>query len=355
MQHAVYMLSVISAIMVFWIAYDLTYRYRSLRGIVAVFLVINLLVVIYCAIQLAAGPGQKITFFGINEMTMIPSRWDKRLTGPFTATGVTSEFFVIMIFVIVHQFLFAKNAWFRRGLMVLAGVNMAFLIATGNRGAFLVLLGGSVVFLWLFRKELGAQRLVKIVISGVVMLSLASAIVVSYTDFDRLYSRLGNTTFEEGIPDTRQATWPKAWARIKERPLFGHGPRYHMDNAVRGARYPGYEYQDYPHNLYLFLLSTIGLIGLIAFMNVIGRPLYRCWRATSLSNSSLEYTAFAKIGVVIMIVFLVDQLKVEFMRMALVDYWHFIFALFGVLVAVCDQAESKVLQADRNTAINQNG
>ena len=66
----------------------------------------------------------------------------------------------------------------------------------------------------------------------------------------------------------------------------------------------------------------------------------------SVRNLSLEYMAFAKIGVVIMIVFLVDQLKIEFMRFALVDYWHFIFALFGLLVAVCDQAKSEKLRLD---------
>jgi O-antigen ligase len=353
MQHAVYMLSVISAIMVFWIAYDLAFRYRTLRGVIDVFLFINLVVVIYSLIQFIAGPGQKITFFGIHEMTMIPSRWDSRLTGPFSATGVTSEFFVVMIFVILHQLLFAKSAWRRRALMALAGVDLSFLIATGNRGGFLALLGGSLIFLWLFRKELGAQRVVKLVTSGIVMLSLASVVVVNYTDFNRLFSRLGDTSFSEGIPDTRQNAWPKAWAKIKERPLLGHGPRFQMDGAMHGVKYPGYEFQNYPHNLYLFLLATIGLVGLIAFMNLILTPLFRCWQTMSISNLSKEHAAFAKTGVVIMIVFLVDQLKIEFMRIDLVDYWHFIFALFGVLIAVCDQAKSSVSQSGQQVAVNQ--
>ena len=113
---------------------------------------------------------------------------------------------------------------------------------------------------------------------------------------------------------------------------------------MHGARYEGYEFQNYPHNLYLFLLATIGLVGLIAFMNFILRPLHRCWQAMSLSSLSEEHATFAKIGVVIMIVFLVDQLKIEFMRIALVDYWHFLFAIFGVLIAVSDQLVSEELQ-----------
>lgn len=181
-QHAIYMIALISAILVFWIAYDLTFRYRSLRGIIAVLLAINLVVIVYCAIQLYVGPGQKVSFFGINELTMERARWDSRLTGPFAATGLTSEYLVIMVFVILHQVFFTKKAWIRRGLIALATVDLSFLIATGNRGGFLTLLGGSMIFLWLFRKELGGQRVVKLLISGTVMLTLVSVIVVSYTE-----------------------------------------------------------------------------------------------------------------------------------------------------------------------------
>ena len=64
----------------------------------------------------------------------------------------------------------------------------------------------------------------------------------------------------------------------------------------------------------------------------------------SLPNIDPEYAAFTKIGVVLIIVFLVDQLKIEFLRITLVDYWHFIFALLGVLVAACDQANDQSLK-----------
>jgi hypothetical protein len=345
-QHAIYMIALVSAVLVFWIAYDLTFRYRNLRGILAVLLAINLVVLVYSAIQLYVGPGQKVSFFGIKELTMDPARWDRRLTGPFSATGLTSEFLVIMVFINLHQLFFAKGKWIRRGLIALAAVNLSFLISTGNRGGFLTLLGGSIIFLWLFRKELGAQRVVKLVISGTVILTLVSAIMVSYTDFDRLFTRLTDTTFEEGIPDTRAAIWPKVWERIKQRPVLGHGPRYNMQGAMHGVQYEGYDYQQYPHNLYLFLLSTVGVFGFVAFMNFALQPLYECWKTSSLSKVSLEYVAFAKTGIVIMIVFFVDQVKVEFLRISAVDYWHFIFALFGIFVAACDQTRSKEMQAD---------
>jgi O-antigen ligase len=101
----------------------------------------------------------------------------------------------------------------------------------------------------------------------------------------------------------------------------------------------------YPHNLYLFLLFTVGITGLIAFLILLGTPLYRCWKAARQGTEDLVTLSFLKTGVVVMIVIFVDQIKVEFMRYTLVDYWHFVFALLGVLIAVCDR--SKMLQTFR--------
>jgi O-antigen ligase len=178
--------------------------------------------------------------------------------------------------------------------------------------------------------------------SGAILIGLASALLINYSEFGRLYERLGDTTVEEGIPDTRQNAWPNAWEKIKRRPILGQGPRYMMDGGLQGATYPGWEYDHYPHNLYLFLLVTIGVVGLIAFMNFFLAPLVRCWKVLRRIGHDLYEGTFIKTGVVIFVVILIDQLKVEFMRMSLVDYWHFIFALLGVFVAVCDRANRRL-------------
>ena len=349
-QHALYVIAVISAYMVLCIAYDLTLRYSSFRGIVNVLVAMNVVLIIYCTIQMAAGPGVKVIPFGINEMEMIPSRDDNRLTGPFFATGVTSEFLVIMIFVISHRLFFAEGGWYRRALIALILANFGFLVATGNRGGFLSLLGGSVLFLWIFRKELGVRRVLQLATTGAILLSLASAVVVTYSDFGVLFQRLGETSVESGIPDTRQQSWPRALKHIQERPILGHGPRYMMQGGEDGMRYPGWEYQPYPHNLYLFLLSTVGAVGLVAFMVFLLSPLMKCWRALKLRNVSLEDRTFVKTGIVIFVVILVDQIKVEFMRIALVDYWHFVFALMGIFVGACHRAKSDSVIRDRSGA-----
>ncbi len=337
LQHAVYIVAFVSSYMVLCIAYDLAMGSKNIKTVTNVFLAMNVIVAIYCAIQIYVGPGVKVVPFGIQEMTMIPGRKDNRLTGPFAATGVTSEYFVIMSFMIVYRLLLDAKRWFRTFLLILAGANLAFLVATGNRGGFLSLIGGAVMFLWFFRHELGVVRVVKIASAGGALLVFSSFLIINYTDYGRLFERLEATTIEEGVPDTRQYTWPRAWEKIKERPIFGHGPRYMMIGGEDGARYPTWEFQNYPHNLYLFLLSTIGVIGLLAFLNFIFYPLFRCWRASRFYTGELALDTLVKIGVIVFIVLVVDQLKVEFMRIALVDYWHFVFAFTGVFIAACDQ------------------
>ena len=101
---------------------------------------------------------------------------------------------------------------------------------------------------------------------------------------------------------------------------------------------------------YLFLTLTVGYLGLIAFMVFLFTPLIRCWRVSRLETSDAYIQGLAKIGVVIMFVILIDQLKVSFMRLTLVDYWHFIFALLGMFIAVCDRAKAAMYYA--NTEIS---
>ena len=343
-QHAVYMGALFSAFFVFWLSYDLALQQQDARRMVNVFLIINVLVVIYCSIQLYMGPATKLVFFDNQDFTFMPMRRDNRLTGPFGAAGAVAEYFVIMIFVVLNEIVHARSDKHRRWMISLVAANILLLITTGNRGGFLTLIGASLIFLYLFRKTLGPKRVFAFLTGGILMLTLAGAIAVNYTDFGQLFDRLAETEIEEGIPDTRQVLWPASWREVQERPLLGHGPRLRFQDGDRGRRYEGHKYVRYPHNLYLFLLLTVGFVGLTGFLIFMFTPLWRCWRASKSPIDDPYLIGLAKTGVVILIAFAVDQVKVSFMRLSMVDYWHFIFALFGFLIAVCDRIQARKRQ-----------
>jgi O-antigen ligase len=338
-QHSVYMLALISAFFVLWISYDLTMRLDSIRDMVNIFVIMNILAVIYSIVQLVSGSGEKIVFFGIEEFHMNHTRSDRRLTGPFGSAGIAAEYTVIMLFMILYQILWTSNVWRKSGLMLLGAVNILLLIATGNRGGFLVMIGAGLIFLWIFRKLLGPVRAIGIAATAVALVSIATIVATTYTDFDLLFTRLADTEIESGIPDTRSVVWPAAWKAIKDKPILGHGPRLRFDGEDGGGRHNDHLYIPYPHNLYLFLLFTVGVVGLMAYIIFLVTPLVKCWSVTRRSVSESYEVGFARAGMVFMVIVLVDGIKIDFTRFVLVDYWHFIFALIGLLVATCDRVK----------------
>lgn len=338
MQHTVYMVALVSAVLVLWIAYDLTVRHPNKFGAINLLIWMNVLIVVYCSIQLIMGPGTKLVFFNNPDFALMPVRRDSRLTGPFGAAGIAAEYFVIMIYVVGYQLLSIRGGLQKNALLLLITANMLLLIATGNRGGFLTLIGAGLVFLWLFRMELGPKRVVGVITIGPLLLIIAAAIAIQYTDFGRLFDRLVATEVEAGIPDTRLEVWPNAVREVRENLFFGHGPRLRFDGGDVGQSVGAHPYIRYPHNLYLFLALTVGVIGLAGFLLFLIWPVVRSIRLIHSPFAESYYKGIAKLGIVLMTVIFVDQMKVSFMRMTMVDYWHFIFALIGILIGYCDRA-----------------
>jgi len=44
-----------------------------------------------------------------------------------------------------------------------------------------------------------------------------------------------------------------------------------------------------------------------------------------------------RLGIILLTVFLIDQIKLEFLRFRLTDFQHFIFMLFGAFLAFSDK------------------
>lgn len=348
-QHGVYIFSLVSAFLVFWLSYDLANRVEKVSSVVGVFVVINALVAIYCAIQIWMGPGERLVLFGIQDMAMTRVRADGRLTGPFESAEITAQYLVLMEFLIIHQYWHSSSSWMKRGLVLLATLNFGFLIATGSRGEFLVLVGGLGIYFWLFRQRLGIRRALGLAVGAAFALTLMALIAINFTEFGRLFERLEETEIsEEGIPDTRQGLWLPTLEEIAKSPIIGHGPRMAFYLESRGVRYKHHDPVRYPHSLYLFLLYTVGVPGLILFMLMLLTILFRCWRAMSMPNAPPYYADLARTGAIVLLLFMIDGIKIDAMRHALADYWHLFFGLCGVFVAACDRCQIQSGLAESN-------
>lgn len=322
-----YMVTFASNFILFYVVYNFVYRTENYLFFFKILIILNIFVAIYCALQ----------FIGLNDYLNIENsdigiaanRDDSRLVGPFGATGLTAEYLIFQTLILCYLLFFYEK---KRQLLYLALIctNLIFLLATGNRGGLLVLCLAFMGFSFFYRKELGVKNVFLLAIAGSFALVIASAITLYLSDLNVIYDRLLGTNTEGVVLDSRQKVWPAAWEAIIESPYVGHGPRLHRPD--------GSEYQAiaYPHSLYLFILYTVGIIGLAGHMVFFVCVITKIAKGTSGRISDEVLDGLPKLGLLIVGLFLISQIRIELFRFMTGDYQHYFFALLGFFVAVSD-------------------
>jgi O-antigen ligase len=345
-DHGLQLMFLVSGFLILILTYNLARELKDPRFLINLFIGVNVLVLVYCLVQLTiVGPGERLYFFGNENLWMHRNRGggDPRLVGPFGTPGLTAAYLMSMTVILVYEILHSRG-WRRILLLGVVLANLGMMIATGNRGSFLVLLVSMLWFLYMFRRELGFVRIVQVLTASAVVLAGAAFAIVNFTDFNVLFERLERTEMVEGgIPDTRRNVWPRAWVAFEEKPLLGHGPNLAQERIFRYRNvHPDQLILSYPHNLYLHLLVTVGVVGTLAFLAFFAVVVIRVLRGSSSGEFPSEYErGLVRVGLIVIVGFLVDQLKIEFLRSGTVDYAHFVFALFGLFIGWADQARAR--------------
>lgn len=348
--HAVELFQLASCFIVFLLAYNYARFVKSERSIVDLLIAINVLVLIYCALQLSAGAGQAFSPIGMKEFAFNVNRdpSDPRLVGPFDNPGTTAGYFTLMTLILLVELMAVPSAR-RRLIQVLILANVAGIVASGNRASFLVLIAAFPVLLMAFRTELGPRKFFQYMIGGISAVMVASALMAALTGFGNMFARLEKVTeTEDGLPMTRAGTWPLAFEKIKRDPWFGEGPHFFRaeDAAIMGIMPSRFEdlddvvraFDPYPHSLYLFLLRTVGVVGLVAMLWFFAQVVLELRKSLRRSDMNERSRAFVKAGIVVVMAFLVTQITLEFNRTGTMDYAQFILALMGLFVGVADRS-----------------
>lgn len=348
-EHLIYVLAAFSNFVIFWLVYNFVLREGGWQTILKILGVMNALILVYCGLQLTFGADQ-IAFLGVRELQLqgateaTEQYGARRITGPFGATAMIAEYFTIQIMIWAYVMIFATGKHQRTLVLALIALNCAFLVATGNRGGIVTLAIGSLGYLYLFRKDLGMRRVIKISISGALLFAAMAFVIVNYTEFGSVFSRLQDTEFEQGyIPDTRSG-WVDLWDQVVEKPILGHGPRLGLSTEVLRGN-PGYRYMPHPHNLYMWLFYTIGGVGLAAYAYFIVALWRRYSRAGRYSLDDKILSGMPKLGLLVLVIFLVSELRMELMRFALHPYQLYFFMLLGMFLAFSDLLRSRALRS----------
>jgi O-antigen ligase len=203
--------------------------------------------------------------------------------------------------------------------------------ATVTRGGIMSLMIGLLFLAWLMRKRL---NFVSVTITSAVAATLFLAInfyVANFTRSGDLLARLirpDTVKFENGMPVDRAPIWRMAFERMMEHPILGHGPYYSLER--------GLTYWYWPHNGYLFMGNLVGFVGLSIYLAMLV-VLWRASRPSVRDPDDPDYaTAFLPFAHAQLLVFIVDQIKIDALRNPI--YTYQVFILFAVIAVTAQLA-----------------
>lgn len=334
-----YFVMLLSNIFLFYITYHYISKKDDIIEMFRLLFFSNFMVILYCFLTVVL-IGKSTVLFGIEEFSL--NQIDPkimRIVGPFSAIGITAEYIVLQCILILYAILNSKyfNRYF---LFVLFISNFIILIGTGNRGGMLSFMLSLVLFVYLYRKLIGSVKTILVLCSIIVVLSVSSFFMVKYSAYNVIFDRLMNTEMKGLTPDTRERDWLLTVKKIPEKPVIGHGPRIVLEKEYpSNAILPRGQLSFYPHNLYLFLLYTTGAIGLFVYSLLCIKYFYTLLKIKKrFSDKKYANDRFLiglpLTGIIVLIVFLFDQMKIEFLRHNLLDYQHYLAVLFGMFYGI---------------------
>lgn len=252
-----------------------------------------------------------------------------RIGGVFFDYELLSEYCALNILFVILWLVRFRSMAARAFHTVLLIATVFSLFATVTRGAVVALGIALAVLVWRLRRRL---RIVPAVITAGAVVALFFGMnyyVAHFTRSGDLIQRLAGSHLIRGLPDTRAATWPEAWQRLLEHPIIGHGPYYAAEH--------GLGFWFWPHDIYLYVGNLVGLVGLSFFLWLLFRMLAITWpRVDDLAHPS--YTeAYLLIVNTQLILFMVDQVKIEYLRNSIYQYQ--VWLLFAGAVAAAHIAQ----------------
>lgn len=336
---AFYMLAIVSNFILFYLTYNFVRNSGGYKDMWNILVIMNIAVLIYCILEMIAGVAG-LRLFGIDELAIVSRKAERRhLAGPFIATGLTADYLAIQSILCFYALIRTVEKNKRLLWLGLLFGNLALLVATASRGGPTVLLIGLLFFLVLFRREIGVVKISKWLIMGGIVFVIAATVILENTKYNILFERIETTEFEGYVPDTRQG-WFVLWDRIIEKPIIGHGPRMRIDIAT-AASIKGYKMLPFPHSMYLFLIYTLGLVGLFVYMwffYVLGM---QYWRAGVINRAKDPFLRGLPIlGFIVLIVILASQVRMEMFRYIRHDYQQYIFMLLAAFLAFSHLAKN---------------
>ncbi len=189
-----------------------------------------------------------------------------------------AEFLLVHLLITLYLALRATSRNLRILGFAWVGVLVVVLLLNTSRSTFIGMMAAFIIFSFIFsiwgrsaRSRMAGMAATGLLIASFLLIVMVSGSPITKKNF--LLSRLSNISSVSGTGATRLIAWRIAWQGFTERPIFGWGPEnfyyafnYHYNPVSLEHSY--YEtWFDRPHNFFLEILSTEGLVGFITFIS----------------------------------------------------------------------------------------
>lgn len=204
-----------------------------------------------------------------------------RVDGRLGNSSYLGVYMLFHMFIAAWLFVKTKSANLRYLYGALFFIFGFVLLRTGTRGSTLGLLGGSVLaFSYMALMAPKRAAIKKWALGGLlaIVLTAGGLWILRDTTFVRenaMLNRVANITLAEG--NIRFMIWNMALEGVKERPILGWGQEnfsYVFNKYYEPALYAAEPWYDRTHNIFLDWLITGGILGLVAYLFILGTALW---------------------------------------------------------------------------------
>jgi len=321
----IYTINFLAAVLFFYMIINFVDDEAKLKKTIAVSIFTCGLVITFTILELLFPGRELIPNWLYTEHKIALIMKGQRMGGPFHDFELNAEFFAMNVPIILLMIVRSRRLLTRSIYTILLVTNLFMLFATMTRGAFISLVIGMIYMAYACRKDLNFVRFASLIIIAVVLVFALDMIVAQHTISGSLLTRLvQENKYVHGIPYNRYWAWVGAVNRAREHLIIGHGPGWDFSRGLK--------LEFWPHNAYLFYLDIGGLFGLFGFVFLLVRLVkasFVSWKS-SLARSPLP-EAFMKVLNVSLVIFIIDQMKIDYLRNTI--YLYFVWFFFGLIAA----------------------
>jgi len=249
-----------------------------------------------------------------------------RIGGAFFDYELLSEYCAINLLLLTLMVTRARSGARRVLFGALFLLTLLIMFATVTRGGMMALGLGLLYLLWIARRRLHFVQVVVALGASVLAFLAMNYLVATFTHSGDLMARITNKEsweFQDGMPVDRAPIWKSAFERMMQHPIIGHGPVYNVTKGI--------SFWFWPHNGYLYVGNLVGFVGLGCYLWL----LFRLWQLSRPKVVDLKDENYARAYMVVahvqLVVFLVDQTKIDFLRNPIYPFQ--IWLLFAFIIS----------------------